>query len=252
MKILLVEDDRGTAEMLKNTLVEQHYLVDLAIDGQAGLEMAKAFTYDLILMDVMLPKLNRLNVCRQLRDRQDRTPVLFLTALDSNTIKIMGLEAGSNDFIVEPFDPRELLARIRASIRRGSSAPSSVVEVGKIGIDSSSCRVTCEGQFLHLTAKEYALLDLFLRNAHQIFSQQALLDRLWSFAEIPSENTVRTHIKALRRKLKQAGADGLIETVYGLGYRLKLAEDEVKSNLEKPCVTIGAKNHYPQSYRTTL
>ncbi|OWY67577.1 transcriptional regulator [cyanobacterium TDX16] len=229
MKILLVEDDEGTAEILRTTLREQHYLVDLAMDGRVGLEMAEAFTYDLILLDIMLPKLDGLDFCRQLRDRKNRTLVLLLTALDSNTSKIMGLEAGADDYVVKPFDPHELLARIRALLRRGSSALSSVIKARKIALDSSSCRVTCDGQLLHLTAKEYALLELLLRNSHRIFSQQALLEHLWSYEEIPSENTLRTHIKALRRKLKQAGADGLIETVYGLGYRLKLGEDEVKS-----------------------
>lgn len=229
MKILLVEDDEGMAEILRTTLIEQHYLVDLAIDGRAGLEMAEAFTYDLILLDVMLPKLDGLDFCRQLRKNKDRTPVLLVTALDNSTSKIIGLDAGADDYVVKPFDTHELLARIRALIRRSSSALSSVIEAGNIKLDSSSCRVTCNGQLLHLTAKEYALLELLLRNSHRIFSQQALLDHLWSSEEIPLENTVRTHIKALRQKFKQAGADGLIETVYGLGYRLKLGEDEVKS-----------------------
>lgn len=229
MKILLVEDDEGTAEILRTTLIEQHYLVDMAIDGRTGLEMAEAFTYDLILLDVMLPKLDGLDFCRQLRENKDRTPVLLVTALDNSTSKIIGLDAGADDYVVKPFDTHELLARIRALIRRGSSALSSVIEAGNIKLDSSSCRVTCNGQFLHLTAKEYGLLELLLRNSHRIFSQQALVNHLWSSEEIPLENTVRTHIKALRQKLKQAGADGLIETVYGLGYRLKLGEDEVKS-----------------------
>jgi len=231
MKILLVEDDEGTAEILRTTLIEQHYLVELVMDGQTGLEMAEAFTYDLILLDIMLPKLDGLDFCRQLRDRKNRTPVLLLTALDSNTSKIIGLDAGADDYVVKPFDTYELLARIRALMRRDSLALSSVIETGNIKLDSSSCRVTCDGQFLHLTAKEYALLELLLRNSHRIFSQQALLKHLWSFEEIPSENTLRTHIKVLRRKLKQAGADRSIETVYGLGYRLKLEEDEVKNQL---------------------
>ena len=240
MKILLVEDDQGTAEILRTALIEQRYLVDLAMDGQVGLEMAEAFTYDLILLDVMLPKLDGLDFCKLLRARRNSTPVLLLSALDSNTSKIMGLEAGADDYVVKPFDRHELLARIRASIRRGSSACSSVIEAGNIKLDESSCRVTCDGQFLHLTAKEYSLLELLLRNSHRIFSQQALLEHLWSYEEIPSENTLRTHIKALRRKLKHAGADRSIETVYGLGYRLQLGEDEVKSQAT-------ATDHFPSA-----
>jgi len=229
MKILLVEDDQGTAEVLRNTLTGQRYLVDLAKDGQVGLQLAEAFTYDLVLLDVMLPKLDGINFCRQLRAHRNDTPVLLLTALDSSTSKVIGLDAGADDYVVKPFDINELLARIRTLLRRGSPALSSVIEAGNIKLDSSSCRVTCDGQLLHLTAKEYGLLELMMRNSHRLFSQKLLLDRLWSFEEFPSENTVRVHIKALRQKLKQAGADALIETVYGLGYRLKREEDEVKS-----------------------
>ncbi|MBW4640001.1 MAG: response regulator [Gloeocapsa sp. UFS-A4-WI-NPMV-4B04] len=228
MKILLVEDDEGAASVLKNTLTTQHYLVDLVTDGPTGLSLAEAFAYDIVLLDVMLPKLNGLEFCRQLRQNRNNTPILLMTALDSGTSKVIGLDAGADDYLVKPFNTNELLARIRALVRRGSAALLSVIEVGNLKLDFSSCRVSCNGQLLHLTAKEYALLELLLRNSHRIFSQRLLLDHLWlSDAEIPSENTVRAHIKTLRRKLKQAGADGLIETVYGLGYRLRLGEDEV-------------------------
>ena len=228
MKILLIEDDEGTAEVLKNTLTAQHYLVDLAIDGQVGLCLSEAFAYDLVLLDVMLPKLDGINFCRQLRQSRNDIPVLLLTALDTSTSIVMGLDAGADDYLVKPFETNELLARVRALLRRKSPARSSVIEAGNIRLDSSSCRVTCSGQLLHLTAKEYALLELMMSNSHRIFSQKLLLERLWSFdEEIRSENTVRAHIKGLRQKLKKAGADGLIETVYGLGYRLKLGEDEV-------------------------
>jgi diguanylate cyclase (GGDEF)-like protein len=236
MKILLVEDDDGAAEVLKNTLTSQHYLVDLAMDGQAGLSLAEAFAYDLVLLDIMLPKLDGLEFCRQLRSRRNDTPILLLTALDSSTSKVVGLDAGADDYLVKPFETNELLARIRALLRRGSPALSSVIEMGNLRLDSSSCKVTCNGQLLHLTAKEYALLELLLRNSHRIFSQRLLLEYLWSSdEEIPSENTVRAHIKALRRKLKQAGAEELIETVYGLGYRFRLGEDEVKN---QPAATV--------------
>lgn len=230
MKILLVEDDEGTAEVLKTTLTRQHYVVDFAMDGQAGLLLVEAFTYDLVLLDVMLPKLDGLKLCRQLRNRQDRTPVMLLTALDSSTSKVIGLDAGADDYVVKPFDTNELLARIRALIRRGTPVLSSAIEAGNIRLDTNSCRVTCDGQLLHLTAKEYAILDLLLRKSHRIFSQKDLIDYLWSSDEMPSENAVRAHIKALRQKLHKAGADGLIETVYGMGYRLKLGSDEVKNH----------------------
>lgn len=228
MKILLVEDDLGAAEVLKNILTHQHYIVDLALDGEAGLSLAQMFAYDLILLDVMLPKLDGMMFCRQLRANKIDTTVILLTVLDSSTSKVIGLDAGADDYVVKPFDTDELLARIRALMRRGSPARSSIIEAGNIRLDASRSKVTCNGQNLHLTAKEYALLELFLRNSHRIFSQKILLDYLWSFEEFPSENTVRAHIKALRHKLKQAGADDLIETVYRQGYRLKLEEDKVK------------------------
>ena len=245
MKILLVEDDEGTAKVLRDTLTSQQYLVDLAADGQMGLELAEAFAYDLVLLDVMLPKLDGINFCRQLRAQRHRTPVLLLTALDSSSSKATGLDAGADDYIVKPFDTEELLARIRALLRRGSPTLSSVMEAGNVRLDSSSCRVTCDGQLLFPTAKEYALLELMMRNSHRIFSQKLLLDYLWSSnEEIRSENAVRAHVKGLRQKLKQAGADTLIETVYGLGYRIKLGEGEVKgppaATVHSHCISIDS------------
>ena len=230
MKILLVEDDELVAEVLSKALTTQHYLVDLATDGQAGVELAEAFEYDLILLDLLLPKLDGISFCKQRRQAGDRTPILLLTAQDTSTNKVAGLDAGADDYMVKPFDLHELLARIRALLRRGSSVTMPVLEWGNLRLNPSSCEVTYAGQVLSLTPKEYSLLELFLRNTQRIFSQSALLDHLWSFEESPLENTVRAHIKSLRQKLKKAGAAAdLIETVYGLGYRLKLREPEVRS-----------------------
>lgn len=230
MKILLVEDDELVAEALKDALTAQHYLVEVAADGKEGWELAEAFEYDLILLDWMLPKLDGLTFCKQRRQMGDRTPIMLLTAQDTSTKKVMGLDAGADDYIVKPFDWQELSARIRALLRRGSSTPSPLLEWGLLCLDPSNCQVTYDQQILHLTAKEYSLLELFLRNPQRIYSQSALLDHLWSFADPPSENTVRAHIKSLRQKLKKAGATAdLIETVYGLGYRLK-SKEELRSH----------------------
>jgi len=226
MKILLVEDDEAIVQMLQPTLASQRYLVELATDGQAGWELVDSFEYDLILLDVMLPKLDGINFCKKLRAKGDRTPVLLLTAQDSSTDKVRGLDAGADDYALKPFDLEELLARIRALLRRSSATLSPVLEWGFLRLDPSSCEVTYDGTLLHLTAKEYGILELLLRNPHRIFSQSALLDRVWSFGEPPTENTVRAHIKSLRQKIKKAGAPDPIETVYGLGYRLK-AEREL-------------------------
>ncbi|WP_199197666.1 response regulator transcription factor, partial [Chroococcidiopsis sp. CCALA 051] len=236
MKILLVEDDETIVQLLQPTLASQRYLVELATDGQAGWELVDSFEYDLILLDVMLPKLDGINFCKKLRAKGDRTPVLLLTAQDSSTDKVRGLDAGADDYALKPFDIEELLARIRALLRRSSATPSPVLEWGFLRLDPSSCEVTYDGKLLHLTAKEYGILELLLRNTHRIFSQSALLDRVWSFDEPPTENTVRAHIKSLRQKIKKAGAPDPIETVYGLGYRLKAEEREsgvVEAGLSK-------------------
>ena len=229
MKILLVEDDELVAEVISKALTTEHYLVDLATDGQTGVELAQAFEYDLILLDLILPLLDGISFCRKRRQAGDRTPILLLTAQDTSTKKVAGLDAGADDYMVKPFDLHELLARIRALLRRGSSTTMPILEWGNLRLDPSSRDVTYAGQLLSLTPKEYSLLELFLRNTQRIFSQSALLDHLWSFEESPLENTVRAHIKSLRHKLKKAGAAAdLIETVYGLGYRLKLREAGVK------------------------
>jgi DNA-binding response OmpR family regulator len=223
-----VEDDELVAEVLKKALTAQHYLVDLAGDGQEGWELAEAFEYDLILLDLMLPKLDGLNFCKKRRAMGDRTPIVILTGQDTSTSKVMGLDTGADDYVIKPFDLQELLARIRALLRRGSTNTTPVLEWESLRLDPSNCQVTYDGQMMHLTAKEYGLLELFLRNNQRIFSQSALLDHLWSFEEPPSENTVRAHIKSLRQKLKKAGAaTDLLETVYGLGYRLKPREDKL-------------------------
>jgi DNA-binding response OmpR family regulator/HPt (histidine-containing phosphotransfer) domain-containing protein len=222
VKILLVEDDEFLTEFLTQTLTEKMYLVETAADGQIGWELVEAFQYDLILLDVMLPQIDGIRFCQKLRDRKDYTPVILITSQDSAMHKVAGLDAGADDYLVKPFNVDELLARIRALLRRESSDRSSILAWEGLQLNLSSCIVTYNGQPLNLTGKEYKLLELFLRNQQRIFSQSALINHLWALEEAPTENGVRAHIKALRRKLKQAGCEELIETIYGLGYRLKV------------------------------
>ncbi|MBD2183990.1 response regulator [Planktothrix sp. FACHB-1355] len=233
MRILLVEDDECLAEGLEKALTSQHYLVEVANDGQVAWELAESINYDLILLDLMLPKLDGISFCKRRRQQGDRTPILLLTAQEAITSKVAALDAGADDYIVKPFNMEELLARMRALLRRGSAIALPVLEWGSLRLDPSNCEVTYAGQHLHLTAKEYGLLELFLRNNHRIFSQSAILDHLWSFDEPPTENAVRAHIKCLRSKLKKAGAPELIETIYGLGYRLKSTEEDKEEKSEK-------------------
>jgi len=225
LKILLVEDDTNIIELLRITLAKQRYLVEVATDGQKGLELGSAIAYDLILLDVMLPKIDGINLCKQLRTQGCLTPILLLTSEDSNTKKIAGLDAGADDYLIKPFHLEELFARIRALLRRGSDMTRPIIELGALCLDPISCQITYQGKLLPLTAKEYALLELFLRNNQRIFSQSSLLENLWSFDEAPTENAVRAHIKSLRAKLRDVGAKAdLIETVYGFGYRLNTTE----------------------------
>ncbi|MDZ7959203.1 MAG: response regulator [Aulosira sp. DedQUE10] len=232
MRILLVEDDECIAKTLENVLGNQHYVVDIAADGLLGWELVEAFSYDLILLDIILPKLDGIKLCQRLRYHNYQTPILLLTAQNSSTHKVMGLDAGADDYVVKPFELSELLARIRVLLRRRNSPILSVMKWEKLRIDPGSCEVTYGCHGLNLTPKEYRLLELFLRNEHIVFSRSEILDHLWSVEEAPKEDTVTAHIKGLRQKLTQAGAPtDFIETVYGLGYRLKVFLDE-----EKPSV----------------
>lgn len=222
MKILLVEDDERIAQALAATLKERQYVIDLASDGEVGWNCIEAFDYDLILLDIMLPKLDGVSLCQRLRRAGKMTPVLMLTAKDTSEDKVMGLDAGADDYVVKPFDLEELAARIRALLRRGNSTMPPVLEWERLCLDPSTYEVTYAGEQLHLTPKEYGLLELLLRSSPRVLSRSTILDRLWSFADPPTEEAVKVHIKDLRKKLRAVGAPpDLIQTVYGLGYRLK-------------------------------
>jgi DNA-binding response OmpR family regulator len=222
MKILVVEDDDRIADALVEDLSDRNYVVEVAHDGQAGWDLLDAFTYDLILLDVMLPKLDGISLCRRLRSQGCTTPVLMLTARDTVGDRVLGLDAGADDYLVKPFDLQELSARIRALLRRGSSALPPVLEWGELRLDPSTCEVSYGNLPLSLSPTEYRILEFFLRHGRRVFSRAQILEQLWSFDQIPEESTVKAHIRSLRQKLEVAGAPAdFIETVYGLGYRLK-------------------------------
>lgn len=207
---------------LEKALSDHNYTVNIATDGQIGLELARSFDYDLILLDLLIPKLDGMTLCRQLRSQGFQKPILLLTAKDSNIDIVKGLDAGADDYVIKPYDLEELMARIRALLRRGNSAVTPVLTWGNLYLNPDLGEVTYGEKSLSLTPKEYSLLDLFLRNPRRIFSRSAIIDRLWSLDDPPTENAVTVHIKDLRQKLKASGAtEEIIETVYGLGYRLK-------------------------------
>jgi DNA-binding response OmpR family regulator len=222
MKILLVEDDEPTAWALEEALSVHHYTVNRATDGQTGLKLATSCDYDLILLDLLIPKLDGITLCRQLRSQGYQKPILLLTAKDANTDIVKGLDAGADDYVIKPYDDSELMARIRALLRRGKSTLTSVLRWGELCLNPDSGEVTLGNHLLSLTPKEYRLLELFLHNPRRIFSRSTIIDCLWSPDDSPTENAVTVHIKDLRHKLKAAGmSEEMIQTVYGLGYRLK-------------------------------
>ncbi|CAD5938086.1 response regulator transcription factor [Planktothrix agardhii] len=222
MRILLVEDDERITKALAEALMDHHYVVDVVHDGQMGWEFAESAAYDVIILDVMLPGLSGIQFCQRLRQQGKSTPVLILTAKDTSADKVLGLDVGADDYVIKPFDLQELLARVRALLRRGNSALPPVLEWGSLRLDPNSCEVTYAEKLISLTPKEYGLLELFLRSPGRVLSREIILEHLWSFEDIPGDDTVKTHIKRLRQKLKIVGVPStLIETVYGLGYRLK-------------------------------
>lgn len=221
MKILLVEDDVRLAEALAEAIGDQRYTVDVVTDGEAGWQQVTGVDYDLILLDVMLPKLDGIALCQRLRSHGYDLPILLITARDTSTDKVRGLDAGADDYVVKPIDLAELLARIRALLRRGPSIPAILIW-GDLRLEPSTYEVTYAGQPLHLTPIEYSLLETFIRNGRRVLSRRVLLEQVWDDRDLPEEETVKAHIKSLRHKLKAMGApNDLIETVHSVGYRLK-------------------------------
>ncbi|MGK7910463.1 MAG: response regulator transcription factor [Synechococcus sp.] len=221
MKILVLEDDEQLANILTRALKEQHHVVETAIDGNLGWNMLEFGAYDLVLLDIRLPGLDGVQICRKLRNQGKETPILMLTSLDTSQDKVLGLDAGADDYVVKPFDLPELMARVRAMLRRRSSAPP-LLQWEHLQLDPTSCNVTYRGQPVRLTPKEFSLLELFMRNPQQVFSRAVIIDRIWTFEDLPDEGAVKTLLKRLRQKLVKAGAPAdTVETVYGLGYRLK-------------------------------
>jgi DNA-binding response OmpR family regulator len=222
MRILLVEDNVQLADILQEVLMEQRYMVDVVNNGVSAWTQTQMLPYDLILMDVMLPKLDGIELCRSLRANGYQTPILMVTGLDGSMDKVTALDAGADDYIVKPFDLPEFLARVRALLRRGRLSSPPILEWQDLRLNPMTYEVTYHDRALHLTPKEYALLELLLRNGRKVLSRSVILESLWSLEDPPAEETVKAHIKSLRHKLKAVRAsEDPIETVRGVGYRLK-------------------------------
>lgn len=237
MKILLVEDDDVLIKILTKSLTTHHYVVDVVKDGEMGWTYGSTFEYDLIVLDIVLPKLDGISLCKRFRSKGYTTPILLLTAQDGRTVKVQGLDAGADDYVIKPFDQVELIARIRALLRRSSTNPFPLLTWGDLLLNPSTCEVSYNGQSLSLTTKEYELLELLLRDSQNVFSSDELIDHLWSSEEFPSEATVRSHIRRVRQKLSAVGAPpDFIATLHGRGYYLKAinAEANTESSLLSP------------------
>ena len=230
MKILIVEDDRSLSEALAAALIDQLYVVDVVANAEDAWLQSKILNYDLILLDVMLPKLDGISFCKQLRTHGNDTPILMLTARDDITNKVAGLDAGADDYLIKPVDLAELLARLRALLRRGSVNLFPILEWGKLRLDSITHQVTYNNYPVNLTAKEFSLVELFLRDPLRVFTHSYMIEKLWHSEDPPGEDTIKVHIKSIRDKFKKLLAPSdLIETIYGVGYRLKSWDEKIRT-----------------------
>lgn len=223
MRLLLAEDETQLAQTLAKGLREHAYAVDVAADGAAALYQAAVNDYDAIILDVMMPRKDGLVVCRELRARGNRTPVLMLTARDAVTDRIAGLDAGGDDYLSKPFSFDELLARLRALLRRGRDFVPSTIEVHDLTVETAAQSAHRNGRPLSLTAKEYSLLEFLARNAGRVVSRQAICAHVWDENHDPLSNAIEVYINRLRRKLDTAGEEPLIHTRRGAGYMLGVA-----------------------------
>ncbi len=227
MRILVVEDERKIAAYVKRGLEEQGYAVDSAYDGREALEWTSAVTYDLIVLDVLLPELNGLDICRALRKQGIHAPILMLTARDQIDDRVAGLDAGADDYLVKPFALKELLARLRALGRRSGDAPKpSVLQVADLSLDTATHRVQRAGRAIELTAKEFSILNCLLREPGRVFTRKMIAEHVWNYDVFNQSNVVDVYIRNLRRKIDDPCDQKLIHTIRGTGYRLSV-EDEI-------------------------
>lgn len=219
-KILVVEDDRDLAHVLSVTLSSKGHSVQTADGGAVALDFLRSFKYDLVILDWMMPEVTGLDVLKAYRDRDGKAPVLMLTAKAEVADKALGLDTGADDYLTKPFHPQELLARVRALLRRPHSLAAILLTAGSITLDPATCQVTKNGEELHLRPKVFSLLEFFMRHPDQVFSSEAILERVWMDDSLASPDTVRTHIKLLRKSIGESGDGGLIKNVRNRGYML--------------------------------
>jgi heavy metal response regulator len=228
MRVLLVEDERRISAYVKRGLEEEGYAVDAVYTGQEALDWAEAAAYDLIILDILLPELDGISACRELRRRGDRTPVLMLTARDTVDDRVAGLDAGADDYLVKPFAMKELLARLRALNRRSTEQPKSpVMQVADLNLDTRTHQVRRSGKRIELAAKEYAVLECLMREPGRVLTRTMIAEHVWNYDTFNQSNVVDVYVRNLRRKIDDPFDKKLIHTLRGAGY---LISDDDETN----------------------
>jgi heavy metal response regulator len=220
MRVLVVEDEPRIADFIARGLTENGYGVDTAGDGEEALAWPAVAEFDAVILDVMLPKVDGIEVCRRLRRQGVKTPVLMLTARDAVEDRVLGLDSGADDYLVKPFAFAELLARVRALCRRGPALAGTVLEVGDLALDTVAHRVTRGGKVVDVTSREFALLEYLMRHPDQVLSRTVIAEHVWNYDFDNATNVIDVHIKNLRRKVDSESRAKLIQTVRGAGYRI--------------------------------
>lgn len=221
MTILVVEDEQKLAEILKRALTGQNYTVDIAMDGEVGFNKALKNNYGLIILDLMLPKKDGIEVCRELRSHEIHTPIIMLTARGVLEDRVQGLDVGADDYLLKPFEMDELFARVRAILRRRKTSDSLILKVGDLVMDTKAHEVTRGGKKISLTPKEYRILDTLMRNKGQALTRQQLISEAWGYDFKEKNYELNVHIKYLRTKVDKGQSKNLIQTVRGVGYSIK-------------------------------
>ncbi len=225
MRVLVVEDEPGIANFVRQGLNEAGYAVDVAWDGQEGLAFALAADYDVLVLDIMLPRLDGLDLLRELRTQGNQTPTLMLTARDTVDDRVAGLDAGADDYLVKPFAFAELLARLRALLRRPPLQTDPILEIGDLALDTTTRQVRRDGRLIDLSPREFAVLEYLMRHPNQVLTRTQIGEHVWNFDFYNESNVVDVYIGYLRRKIDRGSDLPLIHTVRGVGYRISDEHD---------------------------
>lgn len=221
MRVLVVDDESKVISLLRKALQRDGYAVDIATTGDQALHKASSFDYDVILLDVMIPAPDGIEVCRRLRAKERWTPILLLSAMSETESRVAGLDAGADDYLTKPFAMTELTARIRALIRRQAEERPAVLHVGDICLDPATRDVTIKDQPVTLTPREFAMLELFLRNPDRVLSRSFILNHVWDYNFDAASNVVDVYVRYLRKKIDNSTSESYIESIRGVGYRLR-------------------------------